>query len=121
MGESRSAGLVAGAAVAVAVLVAGCGSSGGSRSTERELLTQTRAKLREALHPKANDVGEGVFDVPTGTCTVYVIATGADAPAYEGYPWAVESPDGEVAIKVGGDDGALQEDCNVAIEEAMDW
>lgn len=50
-----------------------------------------------------------------------VIATGADAPTYAGFPWSVESPDAEVVVKVGNEGGALQEDCNAAITEAMGW
>lgn len=61
------------------------------------------------------------FDVPTGTCRIDVIATGADAPTYASFPWSVESPDGEVVVKVGNESGALQEDCNAAITEAMGW
>lgn len=104
----------------VILIAAGCGGS-GSKPTERELLEQTQATLKEALHPTPDRYGSGQFRIPTGTCVIHVIATGADAPAYEGYPWTVESPDGEVAIKVGGEDGALQEDCNEAIEGAMGW
>lgn len=100
----------------------GCGGGSESKPTERELLEQTQATLKEELHPTVGQYDEGTFPGPQGgTCTIYVIATGADAPAYEGYPWTVESPDGEVAIKAGADDGALTEDCNGAIEEAMGW
>ncbi len=56
-----------------------------------------------------------------GRCRIDVIATGVDAPAYEGYPWTVESPDGEIAIKIGAEGGAFTEDCNKAVEEAMGW
>jgi hypothetical protein len=46
---------------------------------------------------------------------------GSHAPTYAGLPWSVESPDGEVVVKVGNEGGALQEDCNTAITEAMGW
>lgn len=103
-------------------IAVGCGGGGSSsKPTERELLEQTRTTLKEKLHPTSDGYGSAQFRVATGTCTIDVIATGADAPAYEGYPWTVESPDGEVAIKSSANEGALTEDCNQAIESAMGW
>jgi hypothetical protein len=108
---------------ALLILIAvGCGGSGSSnKPTEHELLEQTRATLKQELHPTSDGYGSAQFRVATGTCTIDVIATGADAPAYEGYPWTVESADGEVAIKSSANEGALTEDCNRAIERAMGW
>lgn len=111
-------------AAALVVLASGCGGgeSQVDRPTERELLTQTRAQLSKTLHPQVDtETDTAYFDVPTGTCRIDVIATGADAPTYAGFPWSVESSDGEVVVKVGNEGGALQEDCNAAITEAMDW
>lgn len=104
-----------------ALVAAGCGGSEGDKPNERELLTQTRAQLSKELHPRVGRYDEGTFDVAGGTCTISVIATGADALAYAGYPWSVESPDGEVVVKVGNNEGAFQEDCNAAIAAAMGW
>jgi hypothetical protein len=105
-----------------ALLIVGCGGSGSSsKPTEHELLEQTRATLKQELHPTSVGYGSAQFQVANGTCTIDVIATGADAPAYEGYPWTVESPDGEVAIKSSANEGAMTEDCNQAIEKAMGW
>lgn len=113
-------------AIALALAMSGCGGSSGeakgSKPTERELLTQTRAQLSKTLHPQVDgETDTAYFDVPTGTCRIDVIATGADAPTYAGFPWSVESPDGEVVVKVGNEGGALQEDCNAAITDAMGW
>lgn len=124
MKKKIRSGLVPSAALAIALTTAfaGCGGSSSTKPTERELLQQTRSTLSEGLQFTSHDAyTEGEFVVPTGSCTINVIATGADAPAYEGYPWTVESPDGEVAIKSSANDGALTEDCNSAIEAAMGW
>jgi hypothetical protein len=128
MGENMKkkirSGLVPSAALAIALTAAfaGCGGSSTTKPTERELLQQTRSTLSDGLRFISHDAyTEGEFAVSTGTCTISVIATGADAPAYAGYPWSVESPDGEVVIKVGNNEGAFQEDCNAAIEAAMGW
>jgi hypothetical protein len=106
----------------IIAIATGCGGSSASKPSERELFEQTQATLEEKLHPTVGEYEEGHFPGPHGgTRTIYAIATGADAPAYEGYPWTVESPDGEVAIKSDASGGAFTEDCNQAIEEAMGW
>jgi hypothetical protein len=119
--RSRSTYYCAVGAVLI-LIAAGCGGS-SSKPTERELFTQTHNALHEELQflPGNDQYSEGDFAVPGGSCTISVIAVGAEAPAYEGYPWTVESPDGEVAIKSSANEGALTEDCNRAIEQAMGW
>ena len=97
-------------------------SAAFAHASERELLTpDAGAAFQDAAPEVDGDTGTASFGVPTGTCRIDVIATGADAPTYAGYQWSVESPDGEVVVKVGNEDGALQEDCNAAIADAMEW
>lgn len=79
--------------------------------------SQTRSELRAALGATRS----GDFTASGARCSLVLVTAGASAQAYAGDPWALTSPDGQVAVKVASYQGSPESACLQAVDHVLGW